>query len=64
MALDDEFLKQIIETFRAELEEQSQAITDGLLKIEKTPAQSKEFTDEIVKVSIDFKEIDLPATLF
>lgn len=37
MDLDKEFLKQLIATFKVELEEQLQAITNGLLQLEKHP---------------------------
>lgn len=50
MALDDEFLKQIIETFRAELEEQTQAITDGLLEIEHLSQQGQDSGESMVRV--------------
>lgn len=46
MALDEEFLKQIIETFKAELDERLQAITDGLLALE----NGKLHDDELDKV--------------
>ncbi|TAK75768.1 MAG: chemotaxis protein CheA, partial [Gammaproteobacteria bacterium] len=35
MGLDPELLKQLIQTFKAELEEQTQIITNGLLELEK-----------------------------
>ncbi len=35
MELDPQLLKQLLETFRVELEEQLQVITDGLLRLEK-----------------------------
>ncbi len=35
MSIDPELMKQLIVTFKAELEEQAQQITDGLLKLEK-----------------------------
>ncbi len=36
MPLDEEFLKQVLETFGTELDENLQIITDGLLELEKT----------------------------
>lgn len=46
MALDEEFLKQIVETFKAELDERLQAITDGLLALEKVDLPE----DELVRI--------------
>ncbi len=41
MSIDPEFLKLLMETFRLELEEQLQSITDELLKLEKSPDDVK-----------------------
>jgi two-component system chemotaxis sensor kinase CheA len=47
MELDPELLKQLTETFRVELDEQLQVITDGLLFLEKADSASTEFTTAI-----------------
>ena len=39
---DDDFLKELLATFKAEAEEHLKAITSGLLEIEKTPAAERQ----------------------
>lgn len=48
MPLDNEFLKQVIETFKAELDENLQVITDGLLALEKQNNNPEELEKIIV----------------
>lgn len=46
MAIDDAFFKEIVETFKAELDERLQSITSGLLELEKESSIDKK--DEII----------------
>jgi two-component system, chemotaxis family, sensor kinase CheA len=41
MELDPKIIQQLVETFRVELDEQLQVLTDGLLELEKKPAAKK-----------------------
>ncbi len=48
MAIDPEVLKKLLQTFKEELDEQLQSITNGLLKLEKGDISSEE-TDKIIE---------------
>ncbi|MFN7098561.1 MAG: Hpt domain-containing protein, partial [Gammaproteobacteria bacterium] len=50
MDLDPEFIKQLVETFKVELEEKTQVITDNLLMLEKTSLSNEEKTEAIAAI--------------
>ncbi|HSW71263.1 MAG TPA: hybrid sensor histidine kinase/response regulator [Gammaproteobacteria bacterium] len=50
MDLDPALLKQLIETFQVELEEQLQVITDALLILEKSQSSGEAFTKQIERL--------------
>jgi len=52
MGFDPELLKQLIDTFKLELEELLQVMTDGLLQLEKTPLEE---TEQIKYIEIIFR---------
>jgi len=47
MAMDPKFLQELIQTFTVELDEQSQAMTDALLKLEKMDLDHPNYNDTI-----------------
>lgn len=56
--LDNEFIKKIVETFKAELQENLITITDGLLKLEKETLSDQDFQkvlEEIFRVAHNIK---------
>ena len=55
MALDDEFLKQVTETFRAELDERLQVITNGLLQLENGQGDTDKIIDEVFRSAHNIK---------
>lgn len=56
MGIDPELLKQLIETFKVELEEQLQLLTDALLELEKNPTeQNKELIAQIFRAAHTIK---------
>ncbi|HHF7367687.1 TPA: chemotaxis protein CheA [Legionella bozemanae] len=57
-AADNEFIKKLIETFKAELQENSVTITNGLLQLEKGTKSEQEFQsllEEIFRVAHNIK---------
>ena len=57
MALEEDFLKQLVATFRTELQEKLQSITDGLFALEKNKksVKSKKIIEEIFRAAHNIK---------